>query len=89
MLCSRDSRVLQRKDKNKFEINKEILLLLFIPYSKLTFLALSLWPLRIFGIAIMKYEELVSILSQARISKYYRVAKGDKQRTLQITERYS
>ena len=42
MLRSRDSRVLQRKDKNKFEINKEILLLLFIPYSKLTFLALSL-----------------------------------------------
>ena len=35
MLRSRDSRVLQRKNKNKFEINKEILLLLFIPYSKL------------------------------------------------------
>ena len=34
MLHSRDSRVLQRKDKNKFEISKEILLLLFIPYSK-------------------------------------------------------
>ena len=32
----------------------------------------------------MKYEELVSILSQARIGKYYRVAKGDKQRTLQL-----
>ena len=31
----------------------------------------------------MKYEELVSMLSQARIGKYYRVAKGDKQRTLQ------
>ena len=42
MLRSRDSRVLQCKDKNKFEINKEILLLLFISYSKLTFLALSL-----------------------------------------------
>ena len=41
MLCSRDSRVLQRKDKNKFEIN-EVILLLFIPYPKLTFLALSL-----------------------------------------------
>ena len=42
MLCSRDSRVLQYKDKNKFEINKVILLLLFIPYPKLTSLALSL-----------------------------------------------
>ena len=29
MLRSRDSRVLQRKDKNKFEINKEILLYKF------------------------------------------------------------
>ena len=32
----------------------------------------------------MKYEELVSILSQARIGKYYRAAKGNKQRTLQL-----
>ena len=32
----------------------------------------------------MKYEELVSILSQARIGKYFRVAKGNKQRTLQL-----
>lgn len=84
MLFSRDSRVLRHKDKNKFEINKEILLLLFIPYSKLTFLALSLSSLRILGTAIMKYEELVSILSQARIGKYFRVAKGNKQRTLQL-----
>ena len=72
MLFSRDSRVLRHKDKNKFEINKEILLLLFIPHSKLTFLALSLPSLITLETAIMKHEELVTILSQARIGKYFR-----------------